>query len=202
MVHVSILDSTESTILLTLLRSSRAMSGRAIARVAGLSQSTAQRALIRLRNSGLIVVDDVPPALLYRANTDHLAMPAITELLSLRERLAARAADEIASWVKSPISAVLYGSVARNESHAGSDVDVLLVRPAHTSTQEPTWESQVTRLSELLTRWTGRPASVIEVSSSELRRGLSEKEPYLVSAATEGMLLFGRRLTDVARRTG
>jgi hypothetical protein len=57
------------------------VSGRAVGRMAGLTQSSAQRALTRLREDGLVLVEPAPPSLLYRANHEHLAMPALVGLL-------------------------------------------------------------------------------------------------------------------------
>ena len=199
---MEILDRTERLLLATLLGSNVVLSGRALARMTGTSQSTAQRALVRLRDAGLVLIDVAPPSLLYRANHDHLAIPALTELLALRERLRDRAAAQIGGWSVPPMSAVLYGSVARDESGPGSDVDVLLVRPTRVRTDDPQWESQVSQLSELLTRWTGRQASVIEITSSEARRGFAAGEPYLVAAAGEGLTLSGRPLAEFGRRAG
>lgn len=188
--------------LLVLLRSDVAVSGRALARMSGLPQSTAQRALVRLRDRGLVLAPEAPPSLLYRANRDHLPMPAIVELLTLRERLHERAIGEVDSWTVAPTAAVLYGSVARGDAHQKSDVDVLLVRPPRLRPDEPIWEAQVVRFGELLTQWTGRPASVIELTSTQARQGLAAREPYLVAAAAEGLLLRGRDCPSSADEPG
>jgi DNA-binding MarR family transcriptional regulator len=58
----------ELPVLRTLLRARAAVSGRAVGRMAGLTQSSAQRALTRLREDGLVRVEPAPPSLLYRAN--------------------------------------------------------------------------------------------------------------------------------------
>ena len=194
-------DPTDRAVLQVLLRSEVGLSGRAIARVTGLSQSSAQRALVRLRDRGVVLTTDVPPSLLYRINPDHVAMPALIELLALPEQIRARAAEQVASWRVQPVSAVLCGSVAHGDAHAGSDVDMLVVRPSRTRADQPVWEEQVATLSAALQRWTGLPASIIELTATDVRRGLHDGEAYLLDAA-DGLMVAGQPLRELGRRAG
>ncbi len=196
------LGDPERQLIAALLRSDVAVSGRALGRITGMSQSRAQRALARLRESGLVLAEDAPPALLYRANRDHLAMAAVIELLSLRERLCDRIAEAIAGWEIPPVAAVLYGSIARGEEGAGSDIDFLVVRPTRVRPDDSVWEAQVAALSERVGRWTGRRASIVDISRAEARNGIVHGEPYLLAAAHEGIVFSGRPLLDLGRRTG
>jgi predicted nucleotidyltransferase len=196
------LGGPERQLIAALLRSDVAVSGRALGRITGMSQSRAQRALARLRASGLVLAQDAPPALLYRANHDHLAMPAVIELLSVRERLCDRIADAIAGWAIPPVAAMLYGSIARSDEDAGSDVDFLVVRPARLRPDDPVWEAQVAALSERVGRWTGRRASIVDMSRAEVRNGIVHGEPYLLAAAHEGIVVAGQPLPELGRRAG
>jgi predicted nucleotidyltransferase len=193
------LDPHESKLLAALLRSETALTGRALARITGLSQSTAQRALVRLRNAGLVVAEQAPPAMLYRTNPDHLAMPAISELLRLNEQLRARAADLLRRWQIRPASALIYGSVARGTATGDSDLDVLVVRPPRVRADDGQWQAQIAELGDALFRWTGRTPSVIELGATEAKRGIAAKEPYLLEADREGWLVAGSNLTALAR---
>lgn len=195
-------DPAERAVLQALLRTEAGLSGRALARVTGLTQSSAQRALVRLREQGLVVADEAPPALLYRVNRDHVAIPAVVELLSLPERIRDRSAELISRWRVQPVSAVLYGSVVRHEARAGSDVDMLVVRPMRTRPDDAVWEEQAAGLSDALRRWTGLTPSVVELTPAEVRRGLASREPYIVEAADGGLLVAGRTLREIGRRVG
>jgi len=177
------------------------MTGRALARVAGLSQTTAQRTLGRLREAGLVVVDQAPPALVYRANAEHLAMPALQALLRLDERFRARLVEDVAGWQRGPESLVVYGSVARGQATAASDVDILVVRPDSIEPDEAAWQRQVADLSDRVRRWTGRRASVVEMSAREVRDGLASSEAFLVEADRDGWLIAGQALHELAPST-
>ena len=194
----SLVPEADRQLLLALLRSDVAVSGRALARMTGLSQPSAQRALVRLREAGLVLTDSAPPALLYRANRDHLALPAISELLNLNERLRERVAKQVTRWAVQPVSVVLYGSVARGEAARGSDVDVLVVRPEGVAAEDPVWAEQLSSASDSLARWTGRRASVVELSETEARRGLRRSESFLVAAAEEGLVICGEPLAGLS----
>ena len=176
------------------------MTGRALARVAGLSQSTAQRALGRLRDSGLVVVEQAPPALVYRANVEHLAMPALQALLRLDERLRAGLVEQVADWQQPPASLVVYGSVARGKATATSDVDVLVVRPDTIEPDEAIWQGQLAGLADRVVRWTGRRASVVEMSAREAGDGMASLEPFLIEADRDGWLIYGAALHELAAR--
>jgi predicted nucleotidyltransferase len=174
------------------------MTGRALARVAGLSQPTAQRALTRLRQAGLVVAEPAPPALVYRANAEHLAMPALLWLLGLEERLRARLAEHVAGWQRPPESVVVYGSVVRGQTTVASDIDVLVVRADAIEPDEVTWQRQLGELSDRVLGWTGKRASVVEMSLREAREGLAAREPFLVEADRDGWLIAGRALHELS----
>src|ERR1700730_18085612 len=198
MVALDTLDPHAGRMLTILLRGGPPMTGRALARVAGLSPSTPQRTLARLRQAGLVIADEVPPTLIYRANTDHLAMPAVLALLRLTEQLRSRLVEHVAGWQQPPEPVVVYGSVARGQATATSDVDILVVRPNTIEPDQPTWQWQLADLSDRVRRWTGMRASVIEMSEHELGEGLASREPFLLEAGRDGWLIAGRPLRELA----
>jgi predicted nucleotidyltransferase len=190
----------ERRVLTALLRVDVPVTGRAVARIAGLTQSTAQRALTRLRTLGLVIAEPAPPSWLYRANTDHVAMPALRALYGLDDELRARVADHVAGWRLQAASVVVFGSVARGEATPGSDIDVLVVRPDETEPDQATWEQQLAALAERLQRWTGSRASVVEMSRHEAVQGMAGREAFLVEADGDGWLVAGEPLGDLAGR--
>jgi len=98
-----------------------------IMRRAAAGRGAVQRELQRLVSSGLVTVKDVGNQKHYRANTD---APIFNELRSIILKTSGLT-DPIRQALK-PIAgkiqvALIYGSVARGEAHAGSDVDLLVV---------------------------------------------------------------------------
>ena len=200
MVADTVLARNEARVLRALLRVDTPLSGRAVARITGLTQSTTQRAPTRLREAGLVLTEPAPPSFLYRANPDHLAMPAMVSLLGLDDELRARVAERVAVWRLPPASLIVYGSVARKEATSASDLDVLVVRPDATEPDDATWQGQVADLGDCLRRWTGRRASLIDMNQHELVQGLADREPFLAAADRDGWLIAGRPLRDLLGR--
>ncbi len=198
MVAPIFLSRHEERILRSLLRVEAPLSGRAIARTTGLSQATAQRALTRLRESGLVLADQAPPSLLYRANAEHLAIPALLALLRLDEQLHARLGEHVAGWPVQPVSVVVHGSVPRRQATVASDLDVLVVRPEAIAPDAETWQQQLSDLADRVRVWTGRRASIVEMSVDEAAEGMADREPFLVEAARDGWLIAGQALSELA----
>lgn len=195
------LTPAEARVLTALMHVDTPLSGRAIARVTGLTQSTAQRTLTSLREEGLVAAEPAPPSILYRPNSEHLAMPPLLALLHIDDELRARIAEHVAGWRLPPVSVVILGSIARGAG-TRSDVDVLVVRPDTIEPDESIWQNQLSDLADGLLRWTGRRASVIEMSRDEATKGLGRAEPILVEADRDGQLIAGRGLRDLQKGSG
>jgi predicted nucleotidyltransferase len=94
---------------------------------AAAGRGTVQRELARLADSGLVLVTRIGNQKHYRANQ---ATPIFSELRSIVMKtigLADPITDALAPLAKKIDLALIYGSVARGEAHARSDVDLLIV---------------------------------------------------------------------------
>lgn len=181
--------STTARVLETLLRSD-GMTVRQIARVAGISPTTASAALRRFELQWVVVSKPVGRAIQYWLNDEHFLMPR------LREFMQAAAAEEaqlpqlvLAILGSAPRSVIVFGSTARLESEAHSDFDLLIV--AHSEHELVWWRSRVDDMSAALGRRLGGPLDVLLVappSMADLRR------PFWRNAVREGRLLFGEPL--------
>lgn len=194
----AVLSPIEAVVLRTLEQRDVPLSGRAIARIASLSQSTAQRALGRLRESGLVLADPAPPSLLYRINRDHVAIPSLLTLLHLDDEVRRRMTEHVSRWRTRPAAVVVYASAARGTASGSSDLDVLVVRPNGIAPDEAPWQDQVADLAAQAQGWTGRSASIVELSVHEAVHGMVEREPFLVEADRDGWLIAGQPLRDLA----
>ncbi|HET7294374.1 MAG TPA: nucleotidyltransferase domain-containing protein [Vicinamibacteria bacterium] len=96
-------------------------------RGAGTGSGAAQRELARLEDSGLIVARRIGPQRHYQANP---ASPLFSELRSIVLKtvgLAEPLRDALKPISRAIRAAFVYGSVAKGEDHAGSDIDLLVV---------------------------------------------------------------------------
>jgi len=98
-----------------------------IFRRTGGGRGTVQRELERLVRSGLVLVTPVGNQRHYRANQ---ATPIFKELRSIiikTSGIAEPLRDALAPIARKIDLALIYGSIARGQAHAGSDVDLLVV---------------------------------------------------------------------------
>jgi predicted nucleotidyltransferase len=167
-------------VLQVLAQAEDGLSGRQIHKLAGSGSVAGVRLVLqRLAATGLVHVDDLGNALLYRLNRKHLVAPIVEQLANLRSTLIARLADELSGWRVPPVHASVYGAIARGDGDLDSDVDLLLIRPDRHEFEAVLWEDQVGRLMQTVVDLTGNPAHVFELSQTELSDHLVTEEPIL-----------------------
>jgi predicted nucleotidyltransferase len=150
-----------------------------------------QLGLARLHRQGIVLAEPAGRAILYRLNTDHLAASHVRALAHLRHELLRRLRSELGSWDPGPVVAYLFGSTARRDSTADSDIDLWLVRPAEiVDPDSPAWRNQVDALARAVTSWTGNDTRVVEFGEEEARTGAS-RDQLLESIGAQGIHLAG-----------
>jgi predicted nucleotidyltransferase len=110
-----------------------AVSVRDVARRAGLAHPRTSQVLASLTELGLARVQRAGRADLYQLNREHLLFPIVHGLFvqeaAVQGELVAFLRRRLRAALKSVHEAYLFGSVARGESRAGSDIDLAVVIP-------------------------------------------------------------------------
>jgi predicted nucleotidyltransferase len=196
---LSVTPSVTGSVLAALARTSQSVTGRALeGRVKPpASHRGVQEALRKLVRSGIVDRVDKGGAALYSLNREHLAAPAILQLARLRDELLDRVAAEIGGWSVAPQSVALFGSFARGEGDADSDIDMLVVRSETVARDDESWREQLARLNQHVLAWTGNPLRVIELSVAEFNQELAHEEPYLSAAIRDGITVGGSPLAHL-----
>jgi DNA-binding transcriptional ArsR family regulator len=101
---------------------------RELGRQSGLSSSTVQQELRRLTRVGLVIARKDGNRVYYRANPDHPVHRDLSALVLKTDGLAGM----LQSALKTPevSMAFVFGSVARGDTGAGSDVDLMVIGEA------------------------------------------------------------------------
>ena len=180
------------TVLAALARTHAPISGRGLARLleGEASQRGVADALKYLVAHGLVVRDDHPPSAAFSLNRAHIAAGIAEQLGGLKDTLHQRCAAEVASWAHLPLWAALFGSIARGEGDASSDIDFALVVPDRWDLNGPEWTDQLGRLAERVRSWTGNDASVMVLTRTEF---LTSHEPVIGEIRREGITVWGHR---------
>ncbi len=176
------------------------MSGREVARRAGVSHPTAAAVLGVLLEQGIVTVKWMPRAAHYELNRRHVLNRRLRDLFawegSAFERLLADLSRRIATEVPAARAAFVFGSAARGEMGPDSDVDVAVACPA--ANEETAWEGMQrvaewvrarygVRVSPLVRTGTPRSLGQTGRPGAELwRRILEEGIPLLAASTGDG----------------
>ena len=187
----------EAWVLRALVHTTRPLSGRQIAQlVQHGSLGGVQKALARLVEQGIVLADVHPAATLFTFNRDHLAAGPVIELAQLASTLVERLKGFVRSWEVQPQHAYQFGSAARQDGDASSDVDILLVHAHGPEEHVHAWSQQVDDLRAKIRLWTGNDAGILDISAVDLERMQVNEEAILESWHREGILLAGADLAN------
>jgi hypothetical protein len=198
-----ITPTVDGDVLAVLARAEASFTGRQVHQVAGRhSERGVRNALHRLSAQGIVTRERVGSADQYRLNQAHLAAPYVEALAGLRDELLRRLAGEFERWTAPTVFAALFGSAARGEMHAESDIDLLVLRPDGVDAKDPDWRAQLDALASSVTAWTGNDTRILEFGVREARAGLAAGDSVLLAARDEGIVVHGplTYLSDLGRK--
>lgn len=195
------LSKTHGQVLSVLAGTTRPLGGREVARLAGVSQNGAWRALRRLVDQGVVIEQPAGGrTILHTLNREHLAAGPIITLTRLRSILIERLREHLAGWEVQPIHASIFGSAARGDGDTGSDIDILVIRPREVDEEDERWRSQIDSIAAAVQYWTGNHAGIAELSERELPRLRRERPPVVENVAADGITLVGDEPSSLFRR--
>jgi len=197
----AVVPTLDGPVLEVLARTTRPLTGREVHRLAGTGSPNGVRlALARLAEQGLVHAEERAKAVFYLVNRGHLAWPAVEILAGLRRTLLDRLRAEFGSWPCKPVHASLFGSAARGDGDASSDIDVLLVRPDGVGEDESPWADQVDRLRGQVQAWTGNHCQPFQVDLPRLIEHLRARDALVEAWLRDAVTLAGPDLRALLRR--
>lgn len=187
----TVIPSAHGPVLEVLARTDVPLTGRAVAALTEgrVSHARTRQVLLELVASGLVSAQEAPPARLYRLNRQHLAADAVTALSALRTTLLDRMREMCQSWTAPARAVWIFGSLARGDSTAASDIDVLAVRPDRVDDDDPAWVEQLAQLADQVRAWTGNRCELLSYAESELATTLDSR--LAADVRDHGVVLAG-----------
>ena len=173
------------------------LSGREIARRAGISSGSASKVLGELAASGVMVSRDQGRAKTYElGNQDVPLVEQLRNLFALESRRQHQAIDDLVQGVPGVLSVILFGSEARGEAQSGSDADLLIVLEAKSARCEDLLQENALRVAHkhLL------PLSWHLADLSDLRDWETTNHPLWRNILAEGVCLRGTPPERLKRR--
>ncbi|MDQ1295358.1 MAG: hypothetical protein QG608_3243 [Actinomycetota bacterium] len=187
-----ITSALDGDVLEVLARGEVLFTGREIARMVSASQQGVRNTLFRLVEQGIVCQERAGAAQLYRLNREHLAAGCVIALVGIREDLLARLRTLFAGWSQPSAYAALFGSAARGEDRADSDLDLFVLRPAGLTDEDPEWVAQIEHLMDRASVWTGNDARVLQIGLDDLAV-VDEPDGVLEDVLRDGIPLAGER---------
>jgi predicted nucleotidyltransferase len=198
----AVVPSLDGVVLVALAKLAMPVTGRQVHRlIATGSEGGVRRVLNRLVQQGVVHGRPAGGAVLYSANRQHLAWPAVEVLAGLRGELLRRLRHELGSWPAPPRSAALFGSAARGDGDSDSDIDLLLVRDPRTDPDDE-WQTRVAQLRDDVLSWTGNRCQVYDIASDDLQRQIDAHDSIVRSWHADAVTVCGTDLRGLLRTLG
>jgi DNA-binding MarR family transcriptional regulator len=196
----AVIPGVQGRILAVLAETTAELNLRTVARLADVSPAQASRVLQDLVALGLVERWEAPPSALFSLVEDNVAARAVRALSRSREAVLEELGALARQMDPSPISAVVFGSLARGEADALSDVDAVLVRPAGVDEDDELWASSSDAWRTSVRRLTGNAVQVLEIGEIEVARRLRRPTALWVDVIRDGIVIFGSPLETLRGR--
>ncbi len=173
------------------------LSGREVARQAGMNHRSCLRALSALEELRLVTRQRGGRDHFFTMNRQHrLLHDGILPLLEVEAEFANSVGSALSRNLRRDVtSLILFGSVARREETPSSDLDLCLIVPTSATKQKAL--EKVHALAPAVLRLYGIRISPLAYSVQEFRRAARQHRPPVREIISEGRVLAGASLKEV-----
>jgi predicted nucleotidyltransferase len=192
-----VVPSLDGPVLEVLAGTTRPMTVFDVHRVGGSgSVNGIRKVLERMTRVGLVTADRRGNATYYAANRDHLAWPAVEALVALGLALRTAIVQEVERLSIAPLHVSLFGSAARRDGDADSDIDLLIIKPDSAADTDQ-WNDELDRLRASILHVSGNRCQVFDMSLRRLRQHIDAGDPLVAAWLRDGVLLAGSELSEI-----
>ena len=193
----SIIPGAQGRILAVLAENTAYLNLHTISLLAGTSPAQASRIMPKLIRSGLVERREAPPSALFRLVDDNVGSRVVRALSRSHETVLTELGLRAETLEPSPVSVVVFGSFARGEAEADSDLDVLFVQPQGVNDDDHRWAVAVERWRQFALRLTGNRVEIVEANESDADRLLRSRKPLWTEIARDGVVVYGKSLDSL-----
>jgi predicted nucleotidyltransferase len=193
----SIAPTVEADVLGVLVGTHAPLTGLRVQQLTGRSYARVRDVLRRLADSGVVHAERRGNAVSYWLNRDHILATAVEGAVGADGELERRIRALLDTWDPAPAAVVLFGSFARRDGDAQSDIDVMLVRPRDVGVDQQRWSEQRYDLARSIERWAGNAAQIVEMTDAELDRAIADGDRLIVTIQREGRPLLRGNISSL-----
>lgn len=177
-----LIPGAQGAVLSALLRTGIPLTGRQVHGLVSERHSlwTVQEALKSLHAIGLIHTEVVGRAGVHTINDDHVAVLHLRALVDPAQMLREVVATQVDPQVE---SVLVFGSVARGEATAHSDVDLAVIAQAN-------WDGRID-LEDAVRSRLGNDCDVLTFTVAEFAQLANSNEPIVAEILRDGIALIG-----------
>jgi predicted nucleotidyltransferase len=163
----ALIPGAPGRLLGALARVDAELSVSALAAVAGVGRTRASAVLSALADLGVVSRREVGPTVLVRLERGNAAGHIVARLAGLRGHVIEELRELAARLDPQPLSISLFGSLARGDADAASDIDILAIRPEGGGGER--WAASLTEFSSQARVLTGNRIQVLDYDLDDLR---------------------------------
>lgn len=193
----AVIPGVQGRILEVLAETTAELNLRTIARLSHVSPAQASRVLPLLVDLGIIERREAPPSALFRFVSENVAARAVTALTRTRQTALDELGTTASALTPTPASVIVFGSFARGEADADSDLDVVIVRASEIDEDDLAWRSATEHWRDNARRLTGNRVQVIEVGELDTARLLRSRKPLWLDVQRDGYVVWGLPLAEL-----
>jgi predicted nucleotidyltransferase len=193
----AVVPGAQGRILAVLVETTADLNLRTLAQLAGISQAQASRVLPHLVELGIVARREVPPSSLFRLVPEHVAARVLVALSRSKQTVLDEMGRLAGALPRPPVSVIVFGSFARQEADATSDIDVVIVRPVEVDEDDDAWFTSIESWRSDVRRLTGNQVEVIEVSTREAAAKLARPTPLWADIRRDGRVVHGIGIHDL-----
>lgn len=196
----TVIPGATGRILAALARIDAELPVSTLARVAGVGRTRASGLISELHRLGLIDRREIGRTTMVSLARDNAAGELLDRLGHLQSFVVDRLRNAAGDIDPAPDGLILFGSFARGEATAASDIDVLAIRPGGADPER--WSQALATFTNRARRISGNPVQVLDYDLDELRRkagprartgksfweALQRDSVVLVGASIDGLL--------------
>ncbi len=193
----ALIPDAQGRVLGALARTTREVTLSTLAELSGVSLAHVARIIPRLVELGIVERREVPPAVLVGLVPDNLAVRTLLAFADLRQELFNELRRSARGLDPTPVNVTMFGSFARGDDDAASDIDIVVVRPRSISEDDTAWSESIARWEAHVRRISGNALNRIEVAEYEVAKLMSSRRPLWQAIRREGVTLQGRALDAI-----